>query len=75
MISAIKLKKYMAGVNILGVIINKFRYDKKLCPIILLKVDKSLEIGFYCTILPFHLAVYLQIEDNKKFPLNAIEIT
>ena len=39
MISIIKLKKYMANTSILGIIINKLCYRKKLCPVILFKVD------------------------------------
>ena len=59
MISAIKLEKYMVNAGILGIILGKLRYKKKLCPIILLKVDKSLEVDFYCAILPFGLTVRL----------------
>ena len=59
MISLIELKKYVAGTSILGIVINKLHHKKKLSPIILLKVDKSLAIGFYCTILFINLAIYL----------------
>ena len=74
MISAIELKKSVAGAGILGIIVSKLRYEKKPCPIILLKVDESLEVGFHCTILPLSLAVYLQVEGNEEFPLDAEEI-
>ena len=40
----------MAGAGIFGIIIGKFRHGKKLYPIILLKVDESLEVGFYYAI-------------------------
>ena len=43
-------------------------------PIILLKVHKSLKIGFYYIILSFCLAVYLWVEDSEKFLLNTKEI-
>ena len=59
MISVIKLKRHMANASIPGIIIGKFCHEKKLCPIILLKVDKNLEVGFYCTILSFGLTVHL----------------
>ena len=75
MISVIELKKYVAGIGIFGIIVGKFCYEKKSCPIILLEVDESLEIGFYCTILPFNLAVHLQVKAGRKFPLDAKEIT
>ena len=59
MISAIELEKYVANTGILGVIVGELRYGKKPCSIILLEVDKSLEIDFYYTILLLHLTVYL----------------
>ena len=74
MISAIELEKYMAGASILSIVVGKLRYEKKLCPIILLKVDKSSEIGFHCTFLPLSLAIYLQLEGGEEFLLNAKEI-
>ena len=54
-----KLEKYMADANILGIIIYKFYYKKKMCPIILFKVDKSQKIGLYNVILSFNLAFCL----------------
>ena len=75
MISAIELKKYVVGISILGIIISKLRHEKKLCPIILLKVDEGLEKGFYCIILSFGLTIYLWVEDGRKFPLDAKKIT
>ena len=59
MVSAIKLEGRMASASIFGIVMGKFRHGKKLCPIILLKVDKSLKIDFYYAILPFSLTVYL----------------
>ena len=59
MISAIKLKRCMAGVGIFGIIVSKLRHGKKPCPIILLKVNKDSKVGFYCTILSFGLTVRL----------------
>ena len=57
----------MAGANIFGIIIGKFRYKKKLYLIILLKINQNLEISFYHTILSFSLAIYLRVEGNKEF--------
>ena len=59
MIFAIELEKYMAGAGILGVVVGKFYHRKKLCLIILLKVNKNSEVNFYHTILPFDLIVHL----------------
>ena len=74
MIFAIELEKYMANTGILGIIISKLRYGKKLCPIILLKVDKGLEIGFHCTILLLSLVIRLWVEGSRESLLDAKEI-
>ena len=70
MISAIELKRYLADASILGIVVGKLRHGKKLYPIILLKVDKSLEVGFHCTILPLSLVVRLRMESDEESPLN-----
>ena len=74
MISAIKLKKYMTGISIFSIVISKLCYRKKLCPIILFKIDKSLEVSFDHTIVSFNLAICLRVEDDKKSLLDAKEI-
>ena len=74
MISAIELERCVAGAGILSIVVGKLRYGKKSCPIILLKVDEGLEVGFYRTILPLNLAVRLRIKGGKKSPLDAEEI-
>ena len=74
MISAIELENCMAGAGILGIVVSKLRHGKKSCPIILLEVDKSLEVGFHHTILPLSLAVRLQVEGGEESPLDAKEI-
>ena len=74
MISAIELKKCVAGTGILGIVISKLRHKKKPCPIILLEIDKSLEVDFYHTILSLNLVVYLQIEGSRQSLLDAEEI-
>ena len=63
-ISLVKLKRYIANVDIFGIIISKFCHKKKLYLIILFKVDKSSKIGFHCGILLFNLIIYLKIEGN-----------
>ena len=49
----------MADAGIFGIVVGKLYYGKKSCPIILLKVDKSLEVGFYYAIFSFGLTIYL----------------
>ena len=65
----------MADASILGIIVGKLCYKKKPCPIILLKIDKNLEIGFYCTIVSLNLAICLWVEGGRKSLLDAEEIT
>ena len=74
MISAIELKICVAGGGIFCVVISKLRHGKKPCLIILLKVDKGLEVGFHYTILPFGLTVRLWVESGGESPLDAEEI-
>ena len=64
MIFILELKKYVASASIFNIIISKFYYKKKLYLIILFKIDKSLKISFYYTILSFDLAIYFKIEGN-----------
>ena len=74
MIFVIELKRFMANAGILGIVIGKFYYKKMSCSIILLRVDKGLEVNFYCTILLLSLAVCLRVEGGKEFSLDAEEI-
>ena len=71
MIFAIELKKCVANTSILGIVISKLRYGKKPCPIILLKVDKGLEVSFHRIILSLSLAVHLRVEGDREPPLDA----
>ena len=74
MISAIELKKYVTGTGILSIVIGKLCYKKKPYSIILLEDNKSSEVGFYYTILPFNLAIRLWVEGNREFLLDIKEI-
>ena len=74
MISAIELKRCVAGAGILGIVVSELRHGKKSCPIILLEVDKGSEVGFYRTILPLSLVVCLRVEGGGKSLLDAEEI-
>ena len=74
MIFVVELEKHMVNTSIFDIIIGKLRYGKKLGLIILLKVDKGLEVDFDCTILPLGLAIHLWIKGNRKFLLDVKEI-
>ena len=64
----------MVDANIFGIIISEFHHEKKPYLIILLKVDKSLEISFHCAILPFGLIIYLCVEGSRESMLDAKEM-
>lgn len=60
----------MASIGFFCIIISKFSHLKLPRLVILFVVDKNLEIRYYCTILTFFLAVYLEIKDDEKFLIN-----
>ena len=64
----------MVNVYIFGIIIGKLYYEKKLYSIILLKVNKNLEVDFYYTILPFGLVIHLRVEGDKESSLDVKKI-
>ena len=74
MISVIEFKKYVAGIGILDIIIDKICNRKKLYLIILLKVEKNLEVDFYHIILPLSLAVCLWVKGGRKSLFNVEKI-
>lgn len=49
----------MTGARIFDIVISKLSYEQESSPVILFKVDKDLEIYFYCIILTLRLAVRL----------------
>ena len=55
--STIKLKKYVVNASIFGIIIYKLCHKKKTYLVILLKIDKGLEICLYYILLSFNLAI------------------
>ena len=70
MISTVELEKRVAGASILNIVVGKLCHGRKLCPIILLEVDKSLEVDFHHIIMPFGLPVYLGVENGGEFLLD-----
>lgn len=60
----------MANIYILSVIIDNLGHWQKSRLINLLIIDKNSEIGFYCPILTFGLAVNLRIKNSKKTAFN-----
>ena len=64
----------MANTGILGIVIGKLRHGKKLYSIILLKVNKGLEVDFHCAILLFGLTFYLRVKGGEESLLHAMKI-
>lgn len=56
----------MAGACIFGIVIRKLGQRQELSPVILLEVEKDLEVCFNNIILTFCLAVYLRIKRGEK---------
>ena len=71
----IKFKRHITSINIFYIIISKLSHLKESYLVILLKINKNLEISFYYTILFFSLAIYLKLKDDIKFSLNIKKIT
>lgn len=74
MVFQIQLKKQVAGNCILGIVITKLGYWKEFDQIILLKFNKSSEIGIYDAVLLLCLAICLKVESGKKFILNTKKV-
>ena len=56
----------MTGAGVFGVVIGKLCHRKKLCLVILLKIDKGLVVCFHCIILPFGFAIRLQVKVGEE---------
>lgn len=65
----------MTSASIFRIILNKFSYSKKFSQVILLIIDKIVEIDFHNTVLPLGSAISLKIESHKKLSLNSKKIT
>ena len=64
----------MAGARILGVVVCNLSYWEEPGPIVLLKVNKGLEVRFHCIILLFRWAVRLRVIGGGEPPLDAEEV-
>ena len=64
MISIIGFERNMANICIFGIIVGKLRHRKKICSIILFKVDKKPKLGFHYTILTLGKAACLRFESG-----------
>ena len=65
----------MAGACVFDIIISKLCHQYEPSLIVLLKINKDLEIVFYNTILIFDLAIIFLIKGGEKPMLDAEEVT
>ena len=65
----------MTGFCVFGIIINKLGHWEEPGPIVLLEIDKRLEVDFYNTVLSFALAVSLRMEGDEKPTLDIKEVS
>ena len=75
MIATIQLKKRITNTCVFGIIISEPGYWYEPGPIILLEIDKALEVGFHSILLFFGLTVSLQIKGGKKPTLDTKKVT
>ena len=64
----------MTGAYVLGIIVGKFSSQQELGLIILLKIEKDLEVRFYYAILSLSVTVSVRMERIEKPPFNAKKI-
>lgn len=74
MVSIVKLKKDMANICIICIVVYIFHYRQEPCSVILLLIDKCSKVNLYHAVLPLGLAIYLNMESNREFSLNIKEI-
>lgn len=74
MVVIVEFKNHKIDICIFFIIIYKFDYWKKFYSIILLKIDKILEICFYYTIFSLYLIINLLVKSYKESLFNLQKI-
>ena len=74
MVATVRLKRSVTGAGIFRIVICKFSYWKESCPVVLLEVDKGLEVSFYGAVLPLGLTVCLRVERGGELAFDAKEV-
>ena len=62
MIATVQFKRCVAGASVFCIIIGKFSHQKEFCLVVLLKFDKSSEVGFHYAIVSLGLIVFLKMK-------------
>lgn len=74
MIVVVELKIHVVSTYIFSIVICQFSYGLDSYLVVLLSINKSTKISFYCTVLSFGLTVCLWTKCSRKFLLNAKEV-
>lgn len=74
MIAIVKFKKRITNTCIFCINIYKFRHRQKLCPVILLLIDKKPWTGFHSAILLLSPAIYLRIKGYRQLLLDTKKV-
>lgn len=75
MIATIELKRRIVSTRILSIVIHEFQYRQESCPIILLSIDKNMQMNFHHAVLSLGWAICLRIKSDEKLLLNAKKVT
>ena len=74
MIAAVQLKRRVTSTCVLRIVISKLGYWQEPSPVILLKVDKDLEVHFHCAVLLLGLPICLRMDGGKEPSLDAEKV-
>lgn len=74
MIFTTYFKNYISNISFFSIIIYKFSNWQKFYKIILLKVNKDLELYFYYTILILDFSISLRIKNSEKLILDSKKV-
>lgn len=74
-ITIVELKRYATTIYIFNIVVYKFYYGQKLCPVSLSSINKSLDIDLDNVILSLILTIFLRIKNNRNFFLYIKKVT
>ena len=74
MIAAVQLKRRVTNACVFCIVINKLCHWQEPSPVILLEVDKSLEVCLHGAVLPLGLPVCLRMEGGRELSLDAKKV-
>ena len=75
MIAAVQLERRVTGACVFCIFISKLGHQQEPSLVILLEVDKALEIRLHGAVLPLGLPVCLRMKGGRKPSLDVEEVT